>query len=157
MNTTRFPILAILLFAITAIGCNTESSIVAADAGLAADSPSALEAVLGKVTQRPTAWADGEVYQSLVTPATFKPTSGNFDELYAGGNGFKDGIPLISESKPGDRDYNGGRWHLNVLKEGVDPDKYMHADSVEDLDLDDFESTSDYFECPLLPRRGKNN
>jgi hypothetical protein len=91
-----------------------------------------------------------------VTPATFKPESDPFDELYAGGNGFKNGVPLISESKPGDQDYNGGRWHLNVLKDGVSPDKYANACKVEDLDLGDFESTGDYFECPLLPRRGKH-
>jgi hypothetical protein len=90
-----------------------------------------------------------------VTPATFSPESTPFDELYAGGNGFKEGAPLISESKPGDQDYNGGRWHLNVLKAGVDPDKYAGANRVEDLDLDDFDSMEAYFECPLLPARGR--
>ena len=75
--------------------------------------------------------------------------------LYAGGNGFKDGAPLISESGPGDQDYNGGRWHLNVLKVTVDSDKYANASSVEELDTDDFVSTDTYFECPLLPARGK--
>ena len=73
-----------------------------------------------------------------------------------GGNGFKDGVPLISESKPGEKDYNGGRWHANALRGDVDPDKYADACRVEDLNLDDFESTDNYFECPLLPRRGKN-
>jgi len=71
-----------------------------------------------------------------------------------GGNGFKDGVPLISESKPGDTDYNGGRVHQNVLRMEVDPSKYADASSVEDLDLADFVSTDNYFECPLLPRRG---
>ena len=96
----------------------------------------------------------GSLFDGVVTPATFDPESDPFDELYAGGNGFLDGKPLISESKPGDQDYNGGRWHQNVLKAGVDPDKYKYASSVEDLDLADFDSTSNYFECPLLPRRG---
>jgi len=105
---------------------------------------------------RPSSWADCERFAGVVTPATFDPASGNFDELYMGGNGFKGDVPLISESKPGDQDYNGGRWHANLLKMGVDPDKYEDACSVEDLDLDDFMSTSNYFECPLLPRRGKN-
>lgn len=103
---------------------------------------------------RPQTWVDCELFDGVVTPATFDPSSDPFDELYAGGNGFKNGAPLISESKPGDQDYNGGRWHLNVLKAGVDPDKYANACAVEDLDLDDFDSTEDYFECPLLPRRG---
>ena len=104
---------------------------------------------------RPQTWADGELFAGVVTPAKFKPSSGNFDELYAGGNGFFDGVPLISESKPGDQDYNGGRWHLNVLKSTVDPDKYANANRVEVLDPDDFVSTDMYFECPLLPLRGK--
>ncbi len=98
-------------------------------------------------------WVDDEVYNSIVTPATFDPANGNFDELYAGG-GFADGVPLISDSAPGDTDYNGGRWHLNVIKMGVDPAKYASASSVDDLDLSDFESTDTYFECPLNPVRG---
>jgi hypothetical protein len=106
---------------------------------------------------RPETWVDGELFDGVVTPATFNPASGNFDELYMGGNGFKDGVPLISESKPGDQDYNGGRWHANVLKGDVDPDKYANATSVEELDLDDFMSTSNYFECPLLPRHGQGS
>lgn len=109
-----------------------------------------------KTLPRPTTWVDCELFAGVVTPATFKPEAGNFDELYAGGNGFQDDSPLISESKPGDLDYNGGRWHLNVLKVGIAADKYQDACTVEDLDLDDFMSTDQYFECPLLPRRGGN-
>ena len=105
---------------------------------------------------RPQSWADCEQFAGVVTRATFDPANGNFDELYAGGNGFRDMVGIMSESKPGDQDYNGGRWHLNLLKGSVDPDKYGGACSVEDLDLNDFESTPDYFECPLLPRRGKD-
>ena len=106
---------------------------------------------------RPETWVDGELFAGVVTPATFNPASGNFDELYMGGNGFNDGVPLISESKPGDQDYNGGRWHKNILKDGVDPNKYANVDSVDhpDFDLDDWESTEEYFECPLLPARGQ--
>lgn len=108
---------------------------------------------------RPETWVDGELFAGVVTPATFDPANGNFDELYnCGGDfgGFKDGKPLISESKPGDQDYNGGRWHLNLpINDTVCADKYSGADRVSDLDPDDFVSTDVYFECPLLPRRGK--
>ena len=114
-----------------------------------------LQAQGGGPLPRPQVWVDCELFNSVVTPATFDPESDPFDELYAGGNGFLDGAPLISEAKPGDQDYNGGRWHKNILKEEVDPDKYADACSVEDLDLNDFVSTEDYFECPLLPRRGR--
>jgi hypothetical protein len=102
---------------------------------------------------RPATWVDGERFAGVVTPATFDPANGNFDELYmcTDGSTFKDSVPLISESGPGDQDYNGGRWHLNVST-NCDPT----ADSVEDLDLSDFQSTNTYFECPLLPLRGDN-
>lgn len=106
------------------------------------------------VMNRPNSWGDCELFAGVVTPATFKPESGNFDELYVNPGGYKDGVPLISDSKPGDRDYNGGRWHVNVLKESVMAGKYAMACAFEDLDPADFESTDMYFECPMLPRRG---
>ena len=89
------------------------------------------------------------MYDGIVTPATFKPTAGNFDELYVGS--FRDGLNLISDAVPGDRHYNGCRWHKNVLKAGVAPAKYADACSVDDLDLNDFESQPVYFSCPVLP------
>jgi len=105
----------------------------------------------GQALPRPETWVDEERFGGVVTPATFDPANGNFDELYmcTDGTTFRDGVPLISESGPGDQDYNGGRWHLNV---SVNCD--ASADAVEDLNLADFASTSVYFECPLLPRRG---
>jgi len=157
------------VFLALSMGCSTQSPIGPSDAALGGPIPSLSSpqeadssdtsttvGALGGPRPRPQTWVDGELFAGVVTPATFNPDSGNFDELYSGGNGFKSGVPLISESKPGDRDYNGGRWHMNVLKEGVDPDKYIDADRVEDLDLSDFDSTENYFECPLLPRRGNS-
>lgn len=102
-----------------------------------------------------TVWVDSEVFGTVVTPAEFDPANVPFDELYACSDGtFKDGVPLISEAKPGDQDYNGGRWHLNVLIDGKTCD--ANADSVEDLNLDDFMPTGMHFECPLLPMRGNS-
>ena len=113
----------------------------------------ATEAVQSK--KSPAIWADCEAFASLDTKTNFKPTAGNFDELYAGIM-FKDGLGAISESKPGDTDYNGGRWHVNVVKSDVSPTKYLDACNVEDLDLNDFMSTTTYFECPLRPIRGNS-
>src|SRR3990172_3702963 len=77
-------------------------------------------AALGQALPRPETWVDGERFGGVVTPATFDPANGNFDELYMCGAAgtFKDGVPLISDAGPGDTDYNGGRRHLNVLKAG---------------------------------------
>jgi hypothetical protein len=100
---------------------------------------------------RPVSWADGIKFGGIVAPNSL-PEKGNFDQLYMMPDfAFAEGVPLISESKPGDKDYNGGRWHVNVLKAGVDPAKYANASGVDDLDLGDFEGTGVRFNCPLLP------
>ena len=111
--------------------------------------------VFSQALPRPHSWADCEQFAGVVAPNELPP-HGNFDNLYMmPGHTFKEGVPLISESKPGDRDFNGGRWHLYVLRNGVDASKYSSACRVEDLDLSDFSATDKYFSCPLLPRRGK--
>jgi len=105
---------------------------------------------------RPDSWADCQRFDGVVAPNAL-PVQGNFDKLYMmPGHSFKDGVPLISESKPGDADYNGGRWHLYVLKAGVNAGIYANACRVEHLVLSDFDATDKYFTCPLLPRRGNN-
>jgi len=98
-------------------------------------------------------WADGELFETFGTPTSFDPDQGPFDILVHGN--FKDGVGAIAESKPGDQDFNGGRWNVYDPKEDLG-DKYMNADSFEDLDLNDFQSAGQYFECPMLPRRGNN-
>ena len=127
--------------------------IVAVLAGLAASLLVVTAVAYGQALPRPQTWVDGELFGGVVTPATFEPANGNFDELYTctDGSTFKDGVPLISESGPGDQDYNGGRWHLNV---STNCDSTAASDG--DLDLSDFQSTNMYFECPLLPLRGNN-
>ncbi len=110
---------------------------------------------------RAMVWVDGEKFATVVTPATFNPESVPFDELYKMPDGmgffpFEGGVPLISDSKPGDQDYNGGRWHLNVLTNSANAALYAGAMRVEDLDLSHFTSTDVYFECPLLPQRVNN-
>lgn len=150
MKFMGFLVGFLLLYSL--IGCNDNQGVISPDSqntNAGAASQSFLKVGKGQI------WADCELFGTVGTPTSFKPTSGNFDELYNTGN-FKDGVGAISESKPGDTDYNGGRWHVNILKAGVDPNKYQNACSVSDLDLNDFEGTSTYFECPLLPRRGNN-
>ena len=103
---------------------------------------------------RPQTWVDGELFDGVVTPAKFDPANGNFDILYLGCP-FLDGVPLISESKPGDQDYNGGRWEEWKIINPENCALYSTADRDGDLDTAHFAPTGVYFECPLLPRRGR--
>ncbi len=147
MRRTRLMSSLVAVTALVAAGCNGDTVATAPTSS----SELATLSVRGGPNGRGTLWADGILFDVLVPPATFDNPRGPFDELYMGGNGFLNGVGAISESKPGDRDYNGGRWHVNVLKDGVDPDKYANASSVADLDPADFEPTDTYFECPILP------
>lgn len=58
-------------------------------------------------------WADGMVYQTVIAPNSL-PNKGPKDGLYV----FEglDGQNPVAEAKPGDRDYNGGRWQVYVLQ-----------------------------------------
>ena len=152
LQASRFGFVLVFALALSFTGCNTESDPIVPQTSPNTDTetPAMFRAQTGGMI-----WADCELFGTVGTPAHFDPESGNFDNLYQGP--FKDGIGAISEAKPGDQDYNGGRWHVHALKEGVDGSKYNDACSVDDLDLNDFESTGTYFECPLLPRRGNGN
>jgi len=98
-------------------------------------------------------WADCELFETFGTPATFDEDNGPFDRIFNGAT-FLDGVGAIAESRPGDQDFNGGRWSVYSLKEGVPMDKYADVCSADDLDMNDFEEAGVYFECPLLPQRG---
>ena len=148
-------LLAVVLF--TTTGCNLDDNLLNADESQ--DNSAFDDGAFAKASRGGTIWADDELFGTVGTPTNFKPGHGPFDELYnvaQAGTTFKDEVGAISESKPGDQDFNGGRWHVNFLKEGVPLDKYLNASSVEDLDLNDFKGTDVYFECPLLPKRGNN-
>ena len=150
MNKYKVALSVFTISLFLLIGCENENGIVSpvmTDENMS-ESANSLQKV-----GRTMVWADGELFNSIVTPAKFKPESEPFDNLYAAT--FKNDIKLISESKPGDQDYNGGRWHLFVLKSGVDASKYSTASSDKDLDLNDFASSGMYFECPLLPRKNR--
>ncbi len=124
MKSHSFFFGLLLCFALltAVIGCTSTDGVV----GPKNDAASELEsATLHKVSPQ-AIWADCELFGTVGTPAHFKPGRGNFDELYnvgAVGGAFKDGAGAISESKPGDQDFNGGRWHVNVLRAGIDPYK----------------------------------
>lgn len=58
----------------------------------------------------PAFYVDGELYRTVVTPTDFSNTSApdhSFDTIYDISEQTN-----VAEAKPGDRDYNGGRWSV---------------------------------------------
>ena len=81
-------------------------------------------------------WVDGIAFRTVVTPSKL-PNQGPKDGLYV----FEGlvGQNPVSESKPGDSDYNGGRWQVYVL-EFTEEGKVIH--DADNNGVADFELTS---------------
>ncbi|MDH3892878.1 MAG: hypothetical protein OEV49_17590 [candidate division Zixibacteria bacterium] len=58
-------------------------------------------------------WADGMVFKTVIAPNSL-PNKGPKDGLYVFDG--LDGQNPVAEAKPGDQDYNGGRWQVYVLQ-----------------------------------------
>lgn len=62
----------------------------------------------------PAFYVDGELYRTVATPTDLSHTGApdsTYDRIY----GFGGLQRNVAESKPGDRDYNGGRWEVHPL------------------------------------------
>ena len=128
----------------------------------------------------PRLWGDGEQWGTKVTGTISNPNSHSLDKLFVIANPvtgmLPDGTLPVSDSAPGNPDYNGGRWHTHVAAwtdAGIDAHgetpplltRYGPADDPESIlfhhDLGHIEITAgspggegappDYFRCPLLP------
>ena len=74
---------------------------------------SALAAGSGGVTG-PAFYVDGALYRTVGTPTDLSGTGApahSFDTIYE----FGGAQPNVATAAPGDRGYNGGRWHVQVL------------------------------------------
>jgi hypothetical protein len=62
----------------------------------------------------PAFWIDGDLYRTVATPTDLSDTgapASTYDAIYAFG-----GAQLnVAEAKPGDADFNGGRWAVHDL------------------------------------------
>jgi hypothetical protein len=110
-------------------------------------------------------WADGILFGTVPTPNSLPP-HGPKDGLYNFTN--LTGQRAVAESKPGDRDYNGGRWQVTLLEytqSGLaffDPD----GDGVANSEMTSWEMVQDHinmghlavvgpgpsFSCPMIPQ-----
>ena len=128
-------------------------------------------AMAGRVTRVEDAlWGAGVTWDTVLTSATFtQPPSHSVDLLFDFSMSGLMGQRGVSSNVPGDRDYNGGRWWVQMViftDQGLqahdpDGDGYVNfeltsaeaiADHVELGHIRILE-TSFYFECPLLRSR----
>ena len=75
-------------------------------------------------------YIDGERYRTVATPTDFTNTGAplsTYDRIYALGGG----LINVAEAKPGDRDFNGGRWAVMPVTWHTAPVQLTSAEAVE--------------------------
>jgi hypothetical protein len=118
----------------------------------------------------PAFYVDGDVYRTVGTPSDLSQTGApahSFDTIYA----FAGAQPLnVAEAAPGDSDYNGGRWRVQVVGY-ADGESYASALAAFDANgSGDFDSDAEVraaivggvitttsgpsFVCPVIPLAG---
>ena len=97
-------------------------------------------------------YANDELYRTVGTP-TDLPEHGPFDALYVLGHD----LAPVSESAPGDADYNGGRWEVHMVTfETIPPTQFTNADDLLDAASRGEISIGPVvrrFVCPLIKSR----
>jgi hypothetical protein len=74
-------------------------------------------------------YIDGERYRTVATPTDLLDTGApehSFDHIYALGNG----LINVAEAKPGDPDFNGGRWLVMPITWNSTPVQLTSAEQV---------------------------
>ena len=87
-------------------------------AGIALTGPAQAAGVSG-----PAFWIDGQLYRTVATPTDLSRTgapASSYDAIYSFGGAQRN----VGEAKPGDTDFNGGRWQVHQLDF---PDGYAAA------------------------------
>jgi hypothetical protein len=117
-------------------------------------------------------WAHGEIYDTVITPATFvAPPEHSTDIIYSFMISGLLGQRSVADSAPRDPEYNGGRWSvqmvsftpLGVTVHDQNSDGYVDFELISEAEVLEHEALGHleindanfYFECPMLPRRGR--
>jgi hypothetical protein len=77
----------------------------------------------------PGFYIDGALYATVATPTDFSNTgapASTYDKIYALGSGLRN----VAEAKPGDRDFNGGRWAVYPVTWHTTPVQLTSAEQV---------------------------
>jgi len=105
----------------------------------------------------PAIYADGQAFTTKGV-ANLPPPNGHnsksFDKLFRFLNGAEGQLP-VAEAAPGNPDYNGGRWNLQLVTWTIGSPPLVT--SYDEIEM--YEGTGElvivsgntYFECPLLP------
>ena len=78
---------------------------------------------------KPGFYIDGSLYATVGTPTDFSNTgapSFTYDKISALGSGLRN----VAEAKPGDRDFNGGRWAVYPVTWNTTPVQLTSAEQV---------------------------
>jgi len=81
----------------------------------------------------PGFYVDGTLYATVGTPTDLSNTgapASTYDKIYALGSGLRN----VAEAKPGDRDFNGGRWAVYLIIWNTAPVQLTSAEQVEAYD-----------------------
>jgi hypothetical protein len=104
-------------------------------------------------------YVDDVQYRTVGTPTDFGGTGApahSYDRIYVLGGG----LANVAEAKPGDRDYNGGRWMVLPVTwaAGATPTQLTSAEQVEAYAaagmLTIASAPVKLFECPVIPVGG---
>jgi hypothetical protein len=105
-------------------------------------------------------YVDGAQYRTVGTPTDFSGTgapASSFDRIYVLGGDLLN----VAEAKPGDRDYNGGRWMVLPVtwSAGVAPVQLTSAEQVQAYAASGMLTIASapvkMFECPVIPVGGR--
>ena len=98
-------------------------------------------------------YVDGTRYRTVGTPTDFSHTgapASSYDRIYALGNG----LANVAEAKPGDHDFNGGRWMVLPVTWNVTPYQLTSAEAVWAAaaagELSIGTTPIRMFECPVI-------
>ncbi len=98
-------------------------------------------------------YANDELFTGVNAPGDL-PNHGKFDTIYVLGSG----LMPVSDSAPGDTDYNGGRWEVRFITWLTIPATQFTNDHQIDMAVAAGQiQVGDVvrrFECPLIPQRG---
>ena len=103
-------------------------------------------------------YVDDTRYRTVGTPTDFSGTgapAASYDRIYVLG----EGLINVAEAKPGDTDYNGGRWMVLPLTWHTTPVQLTNAEQVEAYAAAGMLSIADapvkQFACPVIPVRDR--